>query len=205
MEKQGLLNPIPLNKFGYDDRYTIYPCGKVYNSKSQAFCTLYNDNTYNLKTKSGKFRNVPLRTLYKLSYNKLYVRDNIENLDNERWLDISVIPKYSHLKGKYKISDMGRIKSYCHYDAILLIPQDNGKGYDRVCIDSHYVRVNRLVLMAFDPRPDYESLEADHLNFQTHDNKRTNLQWLDGTQNRARAWERRNKRKEENADSVCVV
>ena len=58
------------------------------------------------------FETVSLRKLYKQAYDELFVIDRIEDLDKENWLDISVIDKYKHLKGLYKISDLGRVKSY---------------------------------------------------------------------------------------------
>lgn len=40
-------------------------------------------------------------------------------------------------------------------------------------------RVNRLVLMAFNPKPNYYNLEANHKNLITEDNRLCNLEWLD--------------------------
>lgn len=40
-------------------------------------------------------------------------------------------------------------------------------------------RVNRLVLMAFAPKPDYSNLESNHKNLITEDNRLCNLEWLD--------------------------
>lgn len=189
--------PVPLHALGYDNRYILYPCGKVYDTKKNQFCTLHKNN-YHLKMLSdGKsaFETVSLRKLYKQAYDELFVIDRIEDLDKENWLDISVIDKYKHLKGLYKISDLGRVKSYQSYNAIILKPYTI-RGYQYVEIDQHNVRLNRLVLMAFHPTSD-ETLEAHHIDNNRSNNKLSNLSWLTKQQNIAQSYADRRKRQED--------
>ena len=187
---KDILSPVPLENIGYNPRYTLFPCGKVYDSSAKKFCSIYSGTKYSLKDSSGKYVSVSLRKLYRLAYNKLYIRDNIDDLENERWIDISAIERYRNLEGLYKISSLGRVKSYERYDATLLKPYDNGRGYYMVFIQGKNIRLNRLVLMAFNPT-DNETLQADHKNFDTHDNRLENLQWLTCQDNIARSWNRR--------------
>lgn len=47
----------------------------------------------------------------------------------------------------------------------------------------HCARVNRLVLMAFDPRDNYENLESNHIDLNTENNCLYNLEWVSHLQN----------------------
>lgn len=188
------MNPVSLYDFGYDARYTLYPCGKVYDSSKNEFCNIYDNTKCSLKSLDGEFKTVSIRTLYKKVYNKLYIKDDIKDLDNEVWKDISVIKKYEHLRGMYEVSNMGRIKSYHEYNT-KLIGFDADKGYRKIDLEGKQVLISRLVLMAFCPTDD-ETLEADHKNFDVSDNRLVNLQWLSKKENIARSWERRNQNKE---------
>ena len=54
--------------------------------------------------------------------------DRIMDLPNEEWREIN------GFGGKYLVSNMGRIKSFKHYDARLLTAFPNNKGYPRVAL-----------------------------------------------------------------------
>ncbi len=73
--------------------------------------------------------------------------DRIPDLPDEEW---KIIDGY---KGKYLVSNMGRIKSLKHTMAKLLTAFANNKGYYRVCLSNNgeakHFLVSRLVAMAF--------------------------------------------------------
>jgi uncharacterized protein (UPF0248 family) len=57
-----------------------------------------------------------------------------------------VIP---NTKGKYFISNCGRVKSYCGYNAIVLNTYQKQNGYLIVKINGRNISVHRLVAFAF--------------------------------------------------------
>ena len=108
----------------------------------------------------------------------------------EKWVDIK------GYEGMYMISDQGNIKAlpkyvpYTHangkqcYRAAkeqIMVPHDNGNGYQYITLRKNKVRknyyVHRLVAEAFCEHPagcDY----VDHINNVKTDNRAENLQWL---------------------------
>lgn len=100
--------------------------------------------------------------------------DNIENLPNEEWRAVE------GYKGKYLVSNMGRVKSLKHVNARLLTAFVNNKGYLRVCLcengqGKHFL-VSRLVASAFCENDDPENKTTiDHLNHNRLDNRACNL------------------------------
>ena len=75
------------------------------------------------------------------------ILDRIPDLPDEQWKEID------GYKGKYLVSNMGRVKSLKHTTAKLLTAFPNNKGYYRVCLSrdgkgKHFL-VSRLVAMAF--------------------------------------------------------
>lgn len=83
---------------------------------------------YVLMTKEGKTRTISLKSLYKLVFNKNYCIDNIENLEQEQWKEIKGTDQ------KYYISNKGRVKSLCDYQAMIMKPYINQNGYYKVGI-----------------------------------------------------------------------
>ncbi|MBR2724716.1 MAG: hypothetical protein IKB72_04695 [Ruminococcus sp.] len=100
--------------------------------------------------------------------------DNIKNLPNEEWRAVE------GYKGKYLVSNMGRVKSLKHANARLLTAFENNKGYLRVCLcengqGKHFL-VSRLVASAFCENDDPENKTTiDHLNHNRLDNRACNL------------------------------
>jgi len=73
--------------------------------------------------------------------------DRIPNLPDEEWRAIE------GYKGKYLVSNCGRVKSLKHANARLLTAFPNNKGYLRVCLcrngKGRHFLVSRLVAAAF--------------------------------------------------------
>lgn len=98
----------------------------------------------------------------------------------EIWKEIEGFPKY-------KVSNMGRVKS-CHGNEKILklnhtnqykriqLWNNNKKRYDKA--------VHRLVLLAFKPNPDPDRFTiCDHINRNSMDNRAENLRWSTNTLN----------------------
>lgn len=83
-------------------------------------------------------------------------------------------------KGKYLVSNMGRVKSLKKRNARLLTAFENNKGYMRVCLcqnglGRHFL-VSRLVAGEFCENDDPKvKTTIDHINHNTKDNRAINL------------------------------
>lgn len=170
--KHSLSNYFPLIPQSYeiDENGVIY---KDYNPLQQR-------KQYQIKGKS-----YALKTLYRAVFNKEYCIDKIQSLQDEEWKAISFSCS------RHFISSYGRIKSLCGYEAKLLKPTANKKGYERVKICGKDFLIHRLVAEAFIPNTDKEANTVDHIDFNPHNNTVRNLQWL------SRADNARKKRKKE--------
>ena len=124
---------------GYEDYYYLQEDGAIYNAASGKLLEPDDKHLYRLKQKNKGYKKVSIRTLYKALYNKPFCYDDIEDLENEQWKEITGTDGY------YLISNMGRIKSLQNYDAIILKPYSNQYGYQRVDIIEDGKRVSKLV------------------------------------------------------------
>ena len=120
---------------------------------------------------------VRLPLLYHLERQVSVIIDKIKDLPNEEWREIK------GYKGKYLVSNKGRIKSLKHRKAKLLTAFANNKGYLRValCKDGQpkYLLVSRLVAEAFCDNSDPENANTvDHIDGDTLNNCADNLRWL---------------------------
>lgn len=113
--------------------------------------------------------------MYQLVYNKVFCVDTIENLPNEEWREIE------GTDGKYFVSNRGRVKSYCSYNAIIVEPA-TVKGYKRLQIMKNGLKVNkfvhRLVASCFLEPPPSIDYQLHHQNGDRTDNNVDNLEWL---------------------------
>ena len=108
--------------------------------------------------------------------------DNIqqENYEDEIWKNLkdSIFDEVNKFIN-YKVSNYGRIKG--HYDKIMKPNCTTGVFMVQLRLNKvdKYMRLHRLVLMAFNiPRPDGKN-EVDHIDSNNNNNKLSNLQWAD--------------------------
>jgi hypothetical protein len=112
-------------------------------------------------------------------YNKIFCIDNIKDLKGEKWKEIA------ETNGMYFISNMGRIKSYYKYEAVILKPSITKAGYERLQIKqyglilSKYIHI--LVATAFEEdcgKPLSADWQVHHLDFNKRNNCSNNLKWV---------------------------
>lgn len=111
---------------------------------------------------------------------------------NERWL---AVPGY---EGLYEISDHGRVRSldrrvahgrvgYQFFHGLKRKPSKSNSGYLSVRLmrgnTSRGCFVHRLVLSAFSPNSNQESLHVNHKDGDKLRNHLTNLEWMTPSQN----------------------
>lgn len=132
-----------------------------------------------MTTEQGKKKAISLKELYKLVYGKVFCIDNIENLQNEEWKEIE------ETEARYFISNKGRVKSYCKYEAIILQPNITSKGYERLQIIQNGIVINKfvhcLVASAFKEEcgtPQSNDWQVHHKDYNKRNNASDNLQWV---------------------------
>lgn len=104
--------------------------------------------------------------------------NQIETYEDEIWKDLkdSVFNEVNKFTN-YKVSNYGRIKG--HLNAIMKPNCTTGVYMVQLRLNklSKFMRVHRLVLMAFNiPRPEGKN-EVDHIDSNNNNNKLSNLQW----------------------------
>ena len=109
----------------------------------------------------------------------------------EIWKIIQEAPNYS-------ISNLGQVKNN---KTKHILKTQKSEAYERVklynCIDgkAHNKRVHRLVLEAFDSRPDMTNLVVNHKDGNPFNNKLENLEWKTQSENVKITWQRGRKNK----------
>ena len=90
----------------------------------------------------------------------------------------------NNYEGLYEVSNLGRVKSLGNdknRKEKILKPRNNGQGYLFVGLSKEGSRklytIHRLVLMAFSPVENSESLQVNHRNECKTDNRLENLEW----------------------------
>ena len=87
----------------------------------------------------------------------------------------------------YEVSNKGRVKSYKRKTPFILRPAQYSNGYLFVHlsngIESHSCLIHQLVLCAFKPCEQMDTLQVNHLNCIRSDNRLENLEWSTGKQN----------------------
>ena len=121
--------------------------------------------------------------------------DNIPDLQGELWNDIAGFPKY-------KVSNLGRIKSFRRPKARILKAFINNKGYQRVALtaenkESKRVLVSRIVAAAFCEKPFEECDTVDHIDGDKLNNHAENLRWMTSADNTRAYFAKQKMQKEE--------
>ena len=163
---------VNLSSFGFNNYYlttegTLYKGIKEVKRDSL--------NRLHLTDTKGKTKRITLKSLYKQVFEKEFCIDIIENLEGEKW---KTIP---NTKEKYFVSNYGRIKSYCNYNAIILKPYLQQSGYLEVKIAGKNQKIHQIVAFAFCEnkyRATKTKTEIHHKNKIRTDNRAANLEIL---------------------------
>ena len=186
------IKSVPLQELGYKNDYIITEQGFIIDLANYSQLEPNKKQQYKLTTNNGKVVYRAIKPLYRQAFNKEFAIDTITNLQGEQWQEIDP-------KGKYYISNYGRVKSYQARTAKLLKPYSNQHGYLRVDINTdhrHSRLVHQLVALAFVPNdnPLYKDT-VDHIDLDKSNNKAINLRWLSRGDN-VRAYREQKKLKE---------
>ena len=161
---------------GYCEYYYLTKDGQIYNKELDEYRNPDKDKRFYLKKLDGSMKRVSLRKLYDVVYDKPFCEDKIVDLRGEIWKEVE------NTNGLYYVSNMGRIKSYNGYSAMILKQTKTKSGYYRLDIVQNKQRVSklvhRLVAFAFLPKPKNESMELHHKDFNKQNNRVCNLEWL---------------------------
>lgn len=166
-------------KNGFAEYYYLTEQGKLYNASTKQYLKLTDKHTYKIKTTEGKYRNMSLKQLYKMVFDKVFCIDNITNENGEIWREIE------NTDHKYFVSNKGRIKSYWKYEAILLKPTITPKGYERLQIIQDGITLNKyvhiLVATSFPEdcgKPKDPTYQVHHKDGNGRNNRSENLVWI---------------------------
>ena len=158
------------------DYYYLNEDGSIYNAAANKIIKPTKGYSIKLYRTDKTRKSITIRELYRMIYNKLFIIDNIENLEGQKWKIIDDTNDY------YAISNKGRVKSFRKVNAIIMKPYVNQYGYERVDLKQNGSRksklVHRLVAQKFLPLPDRLGLQLHHKDFNKHNNAADNLIWL---------------------------
>ena len=102
-------------------------------------------------------------------------------MEKEIWKDVR------GYNGKYKVSNMGRVKSYKKRKSSILKPILNEKNYYYIELYSNGCRkkylLHRLVLETFKGLGIYPNNCCNHIDCDKTNNKLSNLEWCTNTEN----------------------
>ena len=168
-----ILDLISLSHIGFSN-YSISGNGRVYKTApSLQEIKTDNQSRFYLVDDCGNRQRITQKTLVRKALDKEFCIDTIENKPLEEW---KVIP---NTKGKYFISNCGRVKSYCGYNAIVLNPYQKQNGYLIVKICGRNISVHRLVAFAFcENKYIGQKTEIHHKDFNRANNAANNLEIL---------------------------
>ena len=170
-----MTNKTNLSAFGFSAKYYIDSKGQIYNAEKNIFLSADNLHRFYLQSAKGNYKRITLKKLYRKVFNKEFCIDTIEDLSGEIWKPIE------NTQERYFISNLGRVKSYCGYTAIVLKTYENEKCYLYVKINNKNVKIHQLVANAFCENKYKDTntkTEIHHINKCRQDNRSHNLQIL---------------------------
>ena len=181
-----ILDLISLSHIGFSN-YSISGNGRVYKTApSLQEIKTDNQSRFYLVDDCGNRSRITQKTLVRKALDKEFCIDTIENKPLEEW---KVIP---NTNGKYFISNCGRVKSYCGYQAIVLNTYQKQNGYLIVKINGRNVSVHRLVAFAFcENKYIGQQTEIHHKDFNRTNNAANNLEILSIAEHHKRHAERK--------------
>lgn len=97
-----------------------------------------------------------------------------------------MMEQWKPIKGheSYEISNQGRVRNIARGNVRKLTK--NEKGYLRVNLNGKWLRVHRLVAIAFVPNPDNKP-QVNHIDGDKANNRADNLEWVTNLENAAHA------------------
>ena len=113
---------LSLSYIGFS-QYALSESGELYKMPASVQVNKDNINRLRLTSDNGITIRITLKKLYRLTFNKEFSVDTIQNLPHEEWKEIE------NTKGKYFISNCGRVKSLCGYTAKILQQYKKRNGY----------------------------------------------------------------------------
>lgn len=173
---------INLSAIGFSDKYVFCSNGRFIGAPAAEIPDIENGRTVILEDSNGKKQRITLKNLYRKAFDKEYCIDNTESLPNEVWKEVE------GTKGRYFVSNCGRLKSYCKYSARIMKPNRNQYGYARVDIwkngKRETVLIHRLVAQAFVENDNPKEKDTvDHIDGNKNNNSSSNLRWLSRSAN----------------------
>ena len=168
-----ILDLISLSHIGFSN-YSITESGRLYKTApALQEIKVDNQNRFYLINDCGKWQRITQKTLFRKALDKEFCIDTIENKPLEEWKEIP------NTKGKYFISNCGRVKSYCGYQAIVLNTYQKQNGYLIVKINGRNISIHRLVAFAFcENKYIGQKTEIHHKDFDRINNAANNLEIL---------------------------
>ena len=186
---------------GFPYHYYITEEGDVVNEKYNRKLSPSKKWTVTLMTINGQIKHITIKKLYRLAFDKEFCKDNVEDLPEEYWKEIA------GSQGRYLVSNLGRVKSLCDYEAKIIKPAKKNSGYDFVRLSLgekiENVYIHRLVAAAFVPNDDERKTTVDHINGIKRDNRAVNLRWLSRSENTKEYYRALNTKQQEDNQSCC--
>lgn len=119
-----------------------------------------------------------------------------DEICNERWMPVNGFTGYYEVSNLGNVRSVERVVSYITKLGVkserilpskILSPWIDFDGYSNVSLSldnrSYAKRVHRLVLEAFNPVQGSDKLQCNHKNFNRHDNRLINLEWMTNLEN----------------------
>ena len=104
-------------------------------------------------------------------------------MEKEIWVPL----RYPNVKDIYEISNMGRIRSF-YLNDIMKTQIHHSTGRVQISLKAKTKRkvtlfIHRMVMYNFNPVPNFEELEVNHIDGNPKNNKLSNLEWCTGPEN----------------------